>query len=280
LQLTFSWNEGVLEIEKRTGDDESRESLAKGSREEILRRFPQFAEIIETGHNTTLSEFPSQDGRYLGILKFVDDDDADDEWEIYRVVNGARQLVKSGRAGIATGPLRHEAGLFFLADADAAVIHEDECNLTVVRLSDGMEIGKLSAAFSNHVKVKQIGPDLLAVYSADWYDVTHSIQICDYPGLAQGPWLLMGESDDQIDQPTPDPGKPSTPASPPAGTQQPSIPEAGPVAPLVTYEAEPDFLFTDRGRSLVIRQAQRDPVTLAIPPWGTRLRELLALDRQ
>jgi hypothetical protein len=161
--------------------------------------------------------------------------------------------------------------LFFLERANALAVHDDECTLSVIDLGNGQPIGKIRAAFSNHVKVQQVAEDLIAVYSADWYDATHSVQLIDYPNLEQGPWILIGQPDDYESNPVDASGGDARPAAAPA--QQ--SPGKQPVPSLVTYGDEMAIAFQTEGSAVLAGPKDGPPNAIAMPPWGKRLRELL-----
>ena len=137
-------------------------------------------------------------------------------------------------------------------------MQRDDCNIDLIRLADGAELGSIRAAYTQTDNVLQISDDLIAVLSSGNRDARNSIQIFDLPNLNPGPWLVDGDLQDGEDESQPSP------------RTRLSYPR-----PLVPFEPMGHTIVGD-GKYLYLKQDEKRGLTLSIPPWGKRLRDLMS----
>jgi hypothetical protein len=256
--LQFKWKGDAIEVES------DGKQIAKGSRPDIVKLYPDLADYIQQGVDIQIADFSSPDGRWLGILhqRLPSHEHGEIAWQIFRLNGSDRNFFKSGTVkDIAFEDL----GIFFLERSPTLVVHDDECTLSLFNLNDGSKLGQISSAFSKMIRVKQIADDLIALDSTDLYSEAESVQIFSFPDLNQGPWFIQWHDNGMDDLSTP--GKEDVPAKDDLARAALRRP-----APLVANIGKLEI--AEEGRILVVRPSDEAAVTLLIPPWGKRLREL------
>jgi hypothetical protein len=142
---------------------------------------------------------------------------------------------------------------YVLESFGSIAVHENECVLKILRISDNKLLGKIRTAYSAP-EISRIDTDLIALSSADWYGDAHSLQIFDFPSLNPGPWFV---TDDE-----------STPDDDESIDRNALVPFSGSTS------------FEVNGKFLIVRKGDTDTAILAVPPWGKRLRELLITGKE
>jgi hypothetical protein len=159
-------------------------------------------------------------------------------------------------------------GLFFLDRLSMAAAQEDSCSILFVRLTDGEIVGKVRAAKTSVENVVQIADDLIAVISEGSRDTRSSLQIFDLPDFNPGPWLITG---DEQGHPYDDPAEQ---VAPPQRVVRPLISDKDVLDDGGSHPGDDIRWITDDGRYLVF--GRKSGFALSIPPWGKRLRDLMA----
>lgn len=264
-RLEFEWSGNVLEV------TEEQKVIAKGSRDEVIRIIkvlPETAMVIEPQLNMTIVEVTSPDRQWMGLLKQTADKF---DWKLFKLSGNERQLVRFEKGK----PLNEwttvtRLGMTFLPHVSVVAIQNDECTVDLLGLPNVTPIGRIHAAFDRITKVEQISDDLIALHSEYEYLTIDSIQILSYPELEHGPWFLSGGVSDHNWDTT----------SQVADADK----EAAAKNALFPHGSHGVVEFGDNGRTLIVqntgllRETKRHPIALSVPPWGKRLRDLMAKD--
>jgi len=271
----FRWTDGVVEVTevKPSSDGQVGNLLAKGSPEEMLARFPEARGKLRPGFGVSLWTRRSGDGRWTASMVRYDAVETGDRWISWSVAPAG--TGSAGAGPTASGEMREDdpassgiadygdIGVSFLPRMSAFAVQRNQCAMDVFSLPAGRKLGSLALAFSNRASAAAASDDLLAVSTSDWYGGTRSVQLVELGTMAQGPWLMFSDAEQDI--------------PPPLDAHAAAAPGAG---PLSTLSCIADFGFPGEGRYLAIRPAAdcaagKAAEVLEIPPWGRRLRRLL-----
>ncbi len=234
--------------------------IARGSRDDIVAVWPDFAALIQPEINMTVTFLNAPDDNSVIVTRRSTRDwEEPGEWYIYELNGSARSLITSGRFQRPQwrGYGSPDKIFFSLPRARAVAVHEDECTLTVLRLSDGEVLGQFHSIYASPDAVREIGDDLIAVFSSG---STASVQIFDYPGVNAGPSIVMSWEESYE-----------------GGVQDDSLPHV-----LVPFIGT-DLALSSDGRFLTVQQCcdrgeKGTTMVLNVPPWGKRLRDLMVAE--
>ncbi len=267
-RFDFRWKGDRLTLSR---DSDGKDSvLGTGTRDEIAKMVPEYAELIEPGQDMRITEVASADRRFTGIIKWLFKEGWTGEWTLFRNDPAKQVPIRRGRVkedGLAPMP----QGLFFLDRLSMAAAQEDSCSIVFVRLTDGEIVGKVRAAKTTIENVVQIANDLIAVISSGTRDTKSSLQIFDMPDFNPGPWLVSGD-DEGYGEDMPKPVAGSGPRTTPLISGKDLLEASGDDS----HPADDIRRITDEGRYVVYgRSDRKEGFALSIPPWGKRLRDLM-----
>lgn len=242
---------------------------------QVLHQFPLLAADLRPGQNLDALLTTSPDGRWNAVVSAVDGEDARCQgWARWRLHRGQEAgPVRSGcTTGELPGPGRLPAVSFLPARGGSpmlAALPVDTCRYELLEPESGDVRGAVVPAYGNEVRMERLADDLLAVRSTDWYGGTQAFQLQGLGSARPGPVFMLADRSDGDDEQA---GAATKTARARPVTNAPALfePEMTPEEQRTGIEVS----FAPDGRALAI-QAQGRTTTLALPPWGERLRERL-----
>ena len=256
--FSLKWKGEHGELSRTAGDRSA--LVSQGTIKTIALAIPDWADLIVPGVDMLIGEHISADGRYVAVERRLFGEKNQLDWNVYRIEEGRRHLIKRGPANEDGGNLIFQS-VFFIESLSVAGVQEDSCSVTFLALPDGRVLGKVRAAYDMVESVVRIADDLIAIASSGRRDARQSIQIFDFPDLNAGPWFMSGDLQGDESEQAADARN-----------------QGGPTAPLVAFEWNKSEI-GDNGRVLFLERPIDDKksewLALAIPPWGQGLRQLM-----
>lgn len=250
-------------------DDEGNDTMLDAA--QVQEKFPLLAADLQSGKDLRAVVTTSADGRWNAVVVGVEDEDTTchGSWARWRLHRGKDPTpVKAGcTTGELPGPGELPAVWFLPAEGSTpqlAAVPADTCRYELLEPERGKAYASVIPAFGNNVRLERLTPDLLAVYSTDWYGSTSAFQFQTMDSAQPGPVFMLAESSDGGDDAA-KPAAPKTAAQTLFHLRTPSEDGSG-----VGY----DVNFAPDGRTLDIRGSDRTAI-LGVPPWGERLRDRL-----
>lgn len=247
------------------------------SRAEVERRFPLLGDALRLGKDVNAVLSSSTDGRWNAVVMLIDDDQKQERacngWAEWRLHRG--HDPNPVRSGCTTGELAGQGQLpsvsFLSTDVKSRdpmliAVPSDTCRYELLNPEQGTLHGEVVPAFGNEVMFERITPDLLAVYSTDWYGATQARQLHSLASPGLGPVFILAERNSADEDETVEVKKSARTDS--------AHRLYAPVVQPDEHDNEIKVVIEPGGDTLKIMEKKRT-TNISVPPWGERLLERL-----
>ncbi|KQQ78986.1 toll/interleukin-1 receptor domain-containing protein [Aureimonas sp. Leaf324] len=265
----FEWADGEFRIVTEEPDDEWKEPkpVSKIGIGDMRQRFPEFAAAFREEYGLIATKSQSPDGRWQGVVamqSIFNDENTETNWLWFIFERTGASLTLRREGVVEGGPQRAEdiSPIFFPLGEDHAVVPRSECEWALIDIASGAEQGRLTPGYAHNVAFAAIGDGLLAARSSDWYGSTTSVRLFDMAPLSPGPELVFTDREESDDDQN---------GRRPAGNDDKLVADSG----------LSSVGFSKDGRDLLVSYEYEDgrpaqTVAVGIPPWGARLRKIIA----